>query len=105
MKKKIIFITLIILAILSILSIFIFYKLNHDIDDSKYILVENYINQTYGIKCNIVKSSFTNNEDGITGGLYMYSFMCKNKDNKYTITYTSYSDLTSETLFNLKISE
>lgn len=105
MKKKLILIIAIILIVLLIISIFIVCKLNYNIDDSKYSLVENYINQTYGIKCNIVKSSFTNNEDGITGGLYMYSFMCKNKDNKYTITYTSYSDLTSETLSNLKISE
>lgn len=105
-NKKVLILIMLIVLVIIIFGIYLFQKNSNNIGKEKYHLVESYISQTYGIDCDIIKSSYTHNEEGFTGGLYMYSFECKDKDGKkYIVTYSAYKDLAEETLSNLKIQE
>lgn len=54
----------------------------------------------------IKKISFSHYGDEITGGLYMYDFICRDKKLKeMKISYRVYCDLSCDTLDNLKIEE
>ena len=67
-------------------------------------MVESYILQEYNIDGKIKASWFTYNEDGFTGGLFMYTFKVKDvKGKNFFIDYNAYIDLSKETLDNLKI--
>lgn len=67
-------------------------------------MVEAYILQEYSIEGKIKASWFTHNEDGFTGGLFMYTFKMKDVNGKiFFADYRSYDNLSKETLDNLKI--
>ncbi len=69
---------------------------------------EKYIYDTYGKEGNIVKTEFYHYDEGITGGMYQYSFTFLRSDGvmeKYG--YHSYSDITETeiTEYNFKLVE
>ena len=79
----------------------------NEVDLEKRKMVENYINETYSKECKITKSEFNHNEEGFTGGMFIYYFEMKDKNNeKFIVEYTRYDDLSKNTLkyikFNLK---
>ena len=75
-----------------------------EVEKNKCEMVESYILQEYKIDGKVKASWFTHHEFGDTGGLYMYTFKVKDKNNKIIfIDYNAYKDLSEETLDNLKI--
>ena len=48
------------------------------VEKSKIEMIQNYINDKYDGEYKVTKSNFTYNGDGITGGIFMYSFDLKN---------------------------
>ncbi len=71
----------------------------NEVDLEKRKMVENYINETYNKELKITKSEFVYNAEGFTGGLFMYYFEMKDKNNeKFSVRYMEYSDLNESTL-------
>ena len=69
-------------------------------------MIQNYINDKYDGEYKVTKSNFTYNGDGITGGIFMYSFDLKNKNGeKYIAIYKSYDDLSEKTLSKIELKQ
>ncbi len=97
---------IIVICIICIIFIGINYIRNHpqQVKKNKREMVEAYVLQEYNIDGKIKASWFTHNEDGFTGGLFIYRFKAKDVNGKnFFIEYYSYEDLSNETLDNLEI--
>ena len=76
------------------------------VEKSKIEMIQNYINDKYDGEYKVTKSNFTYNGDGITGGIFMYSFDLKNKNGeKYIAIYKSYDDLSEKTLSKIELKQ
>ena len=77
-----------------------------NVEKSKIEMVENYINSKYNGEYKVKKATFSYNGEGISGGLFMYNFHLKDNDGeKYIVSYTSYDDLSQNTLSKVEINK
>ena len=104
-RRILIFLITFIIVICIFIGINYYIKNNpQEVGKNKCEMVESYILQEYNIDGKIKASWFTYNEDGLTGGLFMYTFKVKDINGKnFFIDYKAYRDLSKETLDNLKI--
>lgn len=104
-RRILIFLILFIIVICIIFISINYIKKNPQVvEKNKCEMVESYILQEYNIDAKVKASWFTHNESGITGGLFMYTFKVKDVNGKiFFIDYSSYEDLSKETLDRLKI--
>ncbi|MCM1165399.1 MAG: VWA domain-containing protein [Lachnospiraceae bacterium] len=67
-------------------------------------LVESYLNNEVGLSCTVVDCDFRRYADGEMGGLYMYTFKCRDElGYEFNATYTSYVDISPSSLSELII--
>ena len=74
------------------------------LDEETTSLIEEYISEEYDISCKLINHTYTHNEIGITGGLYMYDFKLRTSSGKIVnASYMAYSDISKDTIHLLKI--
>lgn len=104
MKKQTIIVLIIVLMIIGGLLLLVDRSVNDVVSAETKDLVEEYVKKEYKIDCKVKSSSFSHYEEGITGGLYMYDFVCVDKKFKeIKISYRAYADLNRDTLENLEV--
>lgn len=104
--RRILIFLILFIIVIYIIFIGINYIKNNpqEVEKNKCEMVESYILQEYNIDGKIKASWFTYNENGFTGGLFMYTFKIKDVNGKnFFVDYDAYIDLSKETLDNLKI--
>ena len=104
MRKKAFIVLAIILVVLLGIFLFVDRSVNNVVSDEIKDLIEEYVKKKYKIDCKIKSSTFSHYEEEITGGLYMYDFVCiDRKFEEIKISYRSYIDLSRDTLENLEV--
>lgn len=72
----------------------------------KMQLVEDYLNNGLSISCTVTDCDFQQYTEGITGGLFIYDFECRDESGKkFTASYQRYADLTAETISHLIVNK
>ena len=67
-------------------------------------LAEDYLNGELSMDCTVVDCYYQHYDKGITGGLRMYDFTCRNSDGEeFTARYQAFPDLSAETISRLII--
>ncbi len=87
-------------VVLCLIAASVLYSLRRTEERGRVLMdaLERCLLEDRGIVCTVEDYTFQHYEYGITGGLYMYDFTCRDSQGTFTVSYRRYQDLSPDSL-------